>query len=90
MPRGVILCPMYSAVSVTKTHFSGYILKFAQSNLLKIAHGFCTCSVTVGEMHIVSSEYSKQSIPFNPIKITSTRRWYVPGALFSPNGILTN
>jgi len=79
---------MYSAVSVAKTQFSGYILKFAQSNLSKIAHSFCTCSVIVGEMRIVSSEYTKHSNPFNHIKITSTHRRYVAEALFRPNGLL--
>jgi len=38
----------------------------------------------------MSSNYTKHSIRFKPIKITSMRRRYVAGALFSPNCILTN
>ena len=49
---------------------------------------FLACSSIVEEKHIISSKYTRQSIPFSPIKTTSIHRWYVAGALLKPNGIL--
>jgi hypothetical protein len=90
IPRGVQMCPSYSKVSVAKTHFSGWILKFIWYNLSKIACNLFAYSSIVVEKHTMSSNYTKHSIPFKPIKITSMHRRYVAGALFSPSCILTN
>jgi len=90
IPRDVQMCPSYSKVSVAKTYFSGWILKFIWYNLSKIACNLFAYSYIVVEKHTISSNYTKHTIRFKPIKITSMHRRYVAGALFSPNCILTN